>query len=32
LQPVKGAVVAVQWFLGMHGFEPAKLARVRASN
>ena len=32
LQPVKGAVVAVQWFLGMHGFEPAKLARIRASN
>jgi uncharacterized protein (DUF983 family) len=33
LQPVKGVVVAVQWFLGMHGFEPAKLARaVRASN
>ena len=33
LQPVKGVVVAVQWFLGMHGFEPAKLARaIRASN
>ena len=32
LQPIKGAVVAVQWFLGMHGFEPAKLARIRASN
>ena len=32
LQPIKGAVVAVQWFLGMHGFETAKLARVRASN
>jgi uncharacterized protein (DUF983 family) len=27
LQPVKGAVVAMQWALGMHGFEPAKLAR-----
>ena len=32
LQPIKGTVVAVQWFLGMHGFEPAKLARIRASN
>ena len=33
LQPIKGAVVAVQWFLGMHGFEPAKLARaIKASN
>jgi uncharacterized protein (DUF983 family) len=32
LQPVKGTVVAVQWFLGMHGFEPARLARIRASN
>ena len=32
LQPVKGVVVAVQWFLGMHGFEPAKAARIRASN
>jgi uncharacterized protein (DUF983 family) len=30
LQPVKGAVVALQWFGGMHGFEDAKLARVRA--
>jgi uncharacterized protein (DUF983 family) len=27
LQPVKGAVVAFQWFLGMHGFEPARKAR-----
>ena len=27
LQPVKGAVVAIQWFGGMHGFEPAKQAR-----
>ena len=32
LQPVKGAVVALQWFLGMHGFQPARLARIRASN
>jgi uncharacterized protein (DUF983 family) len=30
LQPVKGAVVAAQWFIGMHGFEPAKLARETA--
>jgi uncharacterized protein (DUF983 family) len=29
LQPVKGAVVALQWYLGMHGFEPAKLARSK---
>jgi uncharacterized protein (DUF983 family) len=28
LQPVKGTVVALQWFLGMHGFEPARAARV----
>jgi uncharacterized protein (DUF983 family) len=27
LQPVKGAVVGMQWALGMHGFEQAKLAR-----
>src|SRR5690242_12125367 len=24
LQPIKGAVVAMQWFGGMHGFEEAK--------
>lgn len=24
LQPVKGAVVAIQWFIGMHGFEQSK--------
>lgn len=24
IQPVKGAVVAMQWFLGMHGFEDSK--------
>lgn len=24
LQPVKGAVVAMQWFLGMHGFEQSR--------
>jgi len=27
IQPVKGAVVAVQWFIGMHGFEAAKSMR-----
>jgi len=27
LQPVKGAVVALQWFSGMHGFERAKTLR-----
>lgn len=27
LQPVKGAVVALQWQLGMHGFEAAKKLR-----
>ena len=27
LQPVKGAVVALQWALGMHGFEQAKKDR-----
>jgi uncharacterized protein (DUF983 family) len=27
LQPVKGAVVAIQWFGGLHGFEAAKKAR-----
>ena len=30
IQPVKGAVVAFQWALGMHGFEPAKAARDSA--
>jgi uncharacterized protein (DUF983 family) len=24
IQPIKGAVVALQWFGGMHGFEPAR--------
>lgn len=28
LQPIKGAVVAIQWHLGMHGFEDAKKART----
>ena len=27
LQPVKGAIVGLQWVLGMHGFEAAKIAR-----
>lgn len=31
LQPVKGAVVAIQWFGGMHGFERAKQARAQAA-
>jgi uncharacterized protein (DUF983 family) len=30
LQPVKGAVVAIQWYGGMHGFEEAKKARAAA--
>jgi len=28
LQPVKGAVVAIQWFIGMHGFEESKGRRL----
>jgi uncharacterized protein (DUF983 family) len=24
IQPVKGAVIAMQWFLGMHGFEDSR--------
>jgi uncharacterized protein (DUF983 family) len=31
LQPIKGAVVAIQWFLGMHGFEDAKKARMASA-
>ena len=27
LQPTKGVIAAVQWKLGMHGFEPAKNVR-----
>jgi uncharacterized protein (DUF983 family) len=27
LQPTKGAIVALQWQCGMHGFEPAKKQR-----
>ena len=30
LQPVKGAIVALQWALGMHGFEEAALKRDAA--
>jgi len=30
LQPVKGAVVAMQWRIGMHGFEKAKQNRASA--
>jgi uncharacterized protein (DUF983 family) len=30
MQPVKGAVVALQWFSGMHGFEEAKRRRTLA--
>jgi uncharacterized protein (DUF983 family) len=28
LQPVKGAVVAIQWFSGMHGFEASRKTRL----
>jgi uncharacterized protein (DUF983 family) len=31
LQPVKGAVVAIQWFSGMHGFEQSKGRRLPAA-
>ena len=31
LQPVKGAVIAIQWYGGMHGFEAAKNARLAAA-
>ena len=31
LQPVKGAVVAIQWFGGLHGFDAAKKARQAAA-
>ena len=31
LQPIKGAVVAIQWYGGMHGFEAAKKARTLAT-
>jgi uncharacterized protein (DUF983 family) len=31
LQPTKGAVVALQWHMGMHGFEAAKKRRDLAT-
>jgi uncharacterized protein (DUF983 family) len=31
LQPIKGGVVAIQWFIGMHGFEQSKRRRATAS-
>lgn len=31
LQPVKGAVVAIQWFGGLHGFDAARKARQAAA-
>lgn len=31
LQPVKGAIVALQWHMGMHGFEESKKARAEVS-
>lgn len=30
LQPVKGAIVGLQWQIGMHGFEAAKERRLAA--
>ena len=30
LQPIKGGVVAMQWFIGMHGFEQSKGRRAPA--
>jgi uncharacterized protein (DUF983 family) len=32
LQPVKGAIVALQWRMGMHGFEPARKARAERAD
>jgi uncharacterized protein (DUF983 family) len=31
LQPVKGVIVALQWHMGMHGFEESKKARAEIS-
>ena len=31
LQPVKGAVIAIQWYGGMHGFDAAKARRTLAA-
>lgn len=30
LQPIKGAIVGLQWSVGMHGFAEAKAARLAA--
>jgi uncharacterized protein (DUF983 family) len=32
LQPVKGAIVALQWRLGMHGFERSRKARTKGAS
>jgi uncharacterized protein (DUF983 family) len=32
LQPVKGAIVALQWAVGMHGFDEAKKQRALKTN
>lgn len=32
LQPVKGAIVGLQWALGMHGFEQSKKLRAEAAD
>jgi uncharacterized protein (DUF983 family) len=32
LQPTKGAIVGLQWQLGMEGFEPSKRRRLAESN
>lgn len=31
LQPMKGVIVALQWHMGMHGFEESKKARAEIS-
>jgi hypothetical protein len=30
LQPAKGAIIALQWWIGMHGFQPAGRDEVAA--
>jgi uncharacterized protein (DUF983 family) len=32
LQPVKGAIVALQWRMGMHGFEQSRKARAQRAD
>jgi uncharacterized protein (DUF983 family) len=32
LQPVKGAIVALQWRMGMHGFEQSRKAREQRAD